>query len=47
MYRNMNHPLPARSHASYPFYTPSSEDKRWIVSGDLEEEGLQWVGGLM
>lgn len=47
MYRQMSYPLPALSHANYPFYTPSGEDKRWIGTDDLEEEGMQWVGGLM
>ena len=40
-------PIPASSHADYPFHTPGGRDKRWIGSGDLEEDGLQWVGGLM
>lgn len=43
----MSYPLPALSHACYPFYTPSGEDKRWLGTGGLEEGGLQWVGGLM
>lgn len=47
IYRQMTYPLPALSHANYPFYTPSGEDKRWIGTSDLEEEGMQWVGGLM
>lgn len=47
MYRKMIYPLPARSHANYPFYTPSGEDKRWLGTEDREEEGMQWVGGLM
>ncbi|KAI0089061.1 hypothetical protein BDY19DRAFT_889736 [Irpex rosettiformis] len=47
IYRKMTYPLPARCHAEYPFYTPSGEDKRWIVKEDLEEEGLSWVGPLM
>ncbi|EKM59302.1 uncharacterized protein PHACADRAFT_86162 [Phanerochaete carnosa HHB-10118-sp] len=47
IYRQMTYPLPALSHANYPFYTPSGEDKRWIGTTDLEEEGMQWVGGLM
>ncbi len=43
----MIHPLPARCHANYPFYTSSGEDKRWIVEGGREEEGLSWVGPVM
>ncbi|KIP12755.1 hypothetical protein PHLGIDRAFT_20795 [Phlebiopsis gigantea 11061_1 CR5-6] len=46
-HRGMIYPLPARSHANYPFYTPSGEDKRWLGTEDREEEGMQWVGGLM
>ncbi|PSR93757.1 hypothetical protein PHLCEN_2v4652 [Hermanssonia centrifuga] len=47
VYRNMMHPTPARSHDNYPFYTPGGEDRRWIGSGEFEEGGMQWVGGLM
>jgi hypothetical protein len=43
----MVHPFPARSHANYPWYTPGGEDKRWLGSDEVEEEGLKWVGGLM
>jgi hypothetical protein len=46
-YERLTRPLPALSHIAYPFYTPGGEDKRWIMSGTLEEEGKQWVGGLM
>ncbi|KAH9977651.1 hypothetical protein BGW80DRAFT_767176 [Lactifluus volemus] len=46
-YERLTHPVPAPSHAAYPFHTPGGEDKRWLVSGNLEEEGHQWVGGLM
>jgi hypothetical protein len=46
-YERLTHPLPALSHAAYPFYTPGGGDKRWLMSGTLEEEGQQWVGGLM
>lgn len=46
-YERLTHPLPALSHAEYPFYTPGGGDKRWLVSGTVEEEGKQWVGGLM
>lgn len=46
-YERLTHPLPALSHAAYPFYTPGDGDRRWLVSGTLEEEGQQWVGGLM
>ena len=46
-YERLTHPLPALSHAAYPFYTPGGGDKRWLTSGTIEEEGKQWVGGLM
>ncbi|THV08313.1 hypothetical protein K435DRAFT_642027 [Dendrothele bispora CBS 962.96] len=46
-YEPMLHPLPALPHANYPWYTPGGEDKRWLGSGEVEEEGLKWVGGLM
>jgi hypothetical protein len=46
-YERLTHPLPAPSHTTYPFYTPGGGDKRWLMSGDLEEEDQQWVGGLM
>ena len=47
VYRRLNHPLPATSHANYPFYTPGGDDKRWRGAGETEEGGNQWVGGLM
>ena len=47
LYRHMSYPLPALAHANYQFYTPSGQDKRWIGTGELEEGGMQWVGGLM
>ncbi|KAF5387659.1 hypothetical protein D9615_000596 [Tricholomella constricta] len=46
-YIRLTHPLPARSHANYPYYTPGGGDKRWLGAGEVEEEGLRWVGGLM
>lgn len=46
-YERLTHPLPALSHAEYPFYTPGGGDKRWLTSGTVEEDGKQWVGGLM
>jgi len=46
-YERLTRPLPALSHAAYPFYTPGGEDKRWLISDNLEEDGCQWVGGLM
>ncbi|KAI0082367.1 hypothetical protein K474DRAFT_1702890 [Panus rudis PR-1116 ss-1] len=46
-YRRLAYPLPSLSHANYPFYTPSGEDKRWFGTGESEEDGRQWVGGLM
>src|ERR1700730_17954079 len=45
-YERLTHPLPALSHATYPLYTPGGGDKRWLMSGTVEEEGPQWVGGL-
>ncbi|KAL7282564.1 hypothetical protein ACG7TL_004035 [Trametes sanguinea] len=47
IYRELTHPLPSRSHARYPFYTPGGEDKRWIGSEELEEGGRQWVGPML
>lgn len=47
IYTRLTHPLPAPSHANYPFHTPGGGDKRWLGSDEVEEEGLQWVGGLM
>ncbi|KAG1892194.1 hypothetical protein F4604DRAFT_14495 [Suillus subluteus] len=44
LYNKLTHPLPAESHRNYPLYTPGGGDRRW---GSLEEEGQQWVGGLM
>jgi len=46
-YTRLMYPLPSPSHANYPFHTPGGGDKRWLGSGEVEEEGLQWVGGLM
>lgn len=46
-YTHLTHPLPAPSHAKYPWYTAGGGDKRWVQSDDAEEQGLQWVGGLM
>ena len=47
-YTKLVHPTPAPSHAKYPFYTPGGGDRRWLMSGEEEEEeGLFWVGGLM
>ncbi|KAG6830328.1 hypothetical protein H0H92_001263 [Tricholoma furcatifolium] len=46
-YTRLLHPLPAPSHTNYPFYTPGGGDKRWLGEGEIEEEGLRWVGGLM
>lgn len=46
-YARLAHPRPNPSHANYPFYTPGGGDKRWLGSGEVEEEGLQWVGGMM
>lgn len=46
-YTRLTHPLPAVSHFDYPWFTPGGSDKRWLGSGEEEEEGLCWVGGLM
>ncbi|THH13633.1 hypothetical protein EW146_g6611 [Bondarzewia mesenterica] len=47
VYERLTHPLPFLSHANYPLFTPSGEDKRWFGSGALEEDGRLWVGPLM
>ncbi|KAI9000812.1 hypothetical protein BD414DRAFT_451507 [Trametes punicea] len=47
IYRVLTHPLPSKSHARYPFYTPGGEDKRWLGSEELEEGGRQWVGPML
>ncbi|KAI0353047.1 hypothetical protein OH77DRAFT_1497540 [Trametes cingulata] len=47
LYRELTHPLPSRSHAKYPFYTPGGEDKRWLGTDELEEGGRQWVGPML
>jgi hypothetical protein len=41
----LTYPLPSPSHANYRFYTPGGGDERWLCSEDVEEDGLQWVGG--
>jgi hypothetical protein len=46
-YSRLTRPIPSSSHTFYPFHTPGGRDKRWIGSRELEEDGLQWVGGLM
>ena len=47
-YARLTRPIPALSYADYPF-PPGGRDKRWIESSSMEseEDGLQWVGGLM
>ncbi|KAH8094859.1 hypothetical protein BXZ70DRAFT_340943 [Cristinia sonorae] len=47
VYSRLTYPIPASSHANYPFYTPSGIDKRWFGTGESEEGGRQWVGGMM
>ncbi|KAJ7498687.1 hypothetical protein FB451DRAFT_1202719 [Mycena latifolia] len=47
IYSCLRYPLPAQTHANYPLYTPGGTDKRWIITKESEESGLQWVGGLM
>lgn len=46
-YRRLSHPLPAPSYENYPFFTPSGEDLRWFVEGDIEEGGMQWMWSMM
>ncbi|KZT71451.1 hypothetical protein DAEQUDRAFT_723958 [Daedalea quercina L-15889] len=46
-YRHLSHPLPTLPYENYPFFTPSGEDLRWLVEGDLEEGGMQWMWGMM
>lgn len=46
-YTRLTLPEPSLSHADYPFHTSGGRDKRWVSSGALEEDGLQWVGGLL
>jgi len=46
-HERLTRPLPALSHAAYPFYTEGGGDKRWLISETGEEEGREWVGGLM
>jgi len=47
VYRRLSHPSPSSSYANYPFFTPGGSDKRWFGTGESEEGGRQWVGGLM
>ncbi|KAF9226694.1 hypothetical protein BS17DRAFT_696817 [Gyrodon lividus] len=46
VYDRLSHPMPSMSHHNYPMYTPGGGDQRW-AAGVMEEEGMQWVGGLM
>jgi hypothetical protein len=46
-YARLTLPEPSLSHVDYPFHTPGGRDRRWVSSGALEEDGLQWVGGLL
>ncbi|KAH9927230.1 uncharacterized protein B0H18DRAFT_1003605 [Fomitopsis serialis] len=46
-YRRLSHPLPAPSYENYPFFTPSGEDLRWYIDGDIEEGGMQWMWSMM
>ena len=46
-YRHLVHPLPALPYQNYPFFTPSGEDLRWLVEGDVEEGGMQWMWSMM
>ncbi len=46
-YARLRYPSPNWKYANYPFYTPGGNDRRWNGSGEAEEDGLQWVGGMM
>jgi len=46
-YTRLRYPSPNWKYANYPFYTPGGNDRRWNGSGEAEEDGLQWVGGMM
>ncbi|KIJ69954.1 hypothetical protein HYDPIDRAFT_104624 [Hydnomerulius pinastri MD-312] len=46
VYDPLTRPMPSPSHNNYPMYTPGGGDQRWYP-GVQEEEGMQWVGGLM
>lgn len=46
-YTRLRYPTPNWKYANYPFYTPGGSDRRWNGSGEAEEGGLQWVGGMM
>ncbi|TDL29843.1 hypothetical protein BD410DRAFT_780342 [Rickenella mellea] len=46
-YSTLTHPQPMPSHSNYPMYTPGGGDMRWLGSRELEDQGRQWVGGLM
>ena len=46
-YRHLVRPLPALPYQNYPFFTPSGEDLRWLVEGDVEEGGMQWMWSMM
>ncbi|KAF8622059.1 hypothetical protein AX15_007210 [Amanita polypyramis BW_CC] len=46
-YTRLRHPTPSPRYANYPFFTPGESDRRWNGSGEAEEGGRQWVGGMM
>ncbi|KAF8737945.1 hypothetical protein AX14_012124 [Amanita brunnescens Koide BX004] len=46
-YTRLRYPTPNWKYANYPFYTPGGSDRRWNGSGEAEEGGLQWVGGMI
>ncbi|KAK2466051.1 hypothetical protein APHAL10511_001693 [Amanita phalloides] len=46
-YSRLLYPSPHPRYANYPFYTPGVSDDRWVGSGDKEEGGLHWVGGMI
>jgi hypothetical protein len=46
-YERLMYPQPTPLHENYPFFTPGGQDKRWLGSGPLEENGRLWVGAMM
>jgi hypothetical protein len=45
IYERLTRPLPIPEHAAYPF--PTSQEKRWLGDGELEEDGMVWVGSML
>ncbi|EAU84348.1 hypothetical protein CC1G_01344 [Coprinopsis cinerea okayama7 len=46
-YTRIRRPLPAATHAKYPFYTPGGGDIRWKDSDEINGQGGRWVGSMM